>query len=711
MAGSQNRKKSKRKSRVQKPKEDCNRHRFSGSNPEYAQRECDKNSGLGQEQCDNHHAPDQIQFHPNTKVGETQHVKPSGNIGPADGMQCHYTNQLVDGTSRKCYSDQQLEKLLLRKLERVYDDVYANLKSYGYSDNRVLSAILTNGHAHGYMDTFSNIKHNSLSYIKSGIHEDLSGELLQVSDIMKKFVKNTLKEKISMLCNIRPQLKKGDAMQCLLASDFNLRIAVAMDVPYLTNEGDSDGDEDNNPIDGSSSDHGVQGDHHSGTSDIYDSRKYVSIGKSGVLVNRESRVLKSLNLTPYLKSKLRNNIRKYADAFLSKLEVPPEPVEVSEKLMEGEKEIEEYELEESCMADLVLNGFQRLLLEESLEEDSDDPQVAIVSRLVNHIKDVKQQVKKCKEWAHEKVIQSANKLSSDLLGLKNLKIEKEETEKVINGKILIEEENLKRSTELESSLRNVACQTDAKNATVRRLQHYNAEIRSDVEAFKLRAADSENKCSEVGRKEKKILMRITTLEKQNQQFQEEIEKEKKNFQENHQKLIDLRKYQEAIKLMYVQEVKEKELAITQLQEELRLTKEARVILAGREEALCCKIEIDNQRYKDEIHRLEQEISCFQTCLDSTYNLSGGELHSESQRETLELMLPDVTDLTELAKEDISNRACLICRENESNILFLPCAHQVLCASCSGSFSDNVQSNCPCCDKPIAQRVLVYGGSL
>ena len=96
--------------------------------------------------------------------------------------------------------------------------------------------------------------------------------------------------------------------------------------------------------------------------------------------------------------------------------------------------------------------------------------------------------------------------------------------------------------------------------------------------------------------------------------------------------------------MWRQEVKAKELAIAQVQKELRLKDEAKVNINRTRDALLRKMEINCQRNKD-----------------------------------------------------------------EASIVFLPCAHQVLCANCTEDHYKNVEANwCPCCQDRIAQIIGVYG---
>jgi ferredoxin len=46
--------------------------------------------------------------------------------------------------------------------------------------------------------------------------------------------------------------------------------------------------------------------------------------------------------------------------------------------------------------------------------------------------------------------------------------------------------------------------------------------------------------------------------------------------------------------------------------------------------------------------------------------------------------------------------CMVCRENDTNILFLPCTHHRMCEECA----EKVQV-CPVCDQKISEKIKTY----
>ncbi|KAI7995452.1 MND1-interacting protein 1 [Camellia lanceoleosa] len=61
------------------------------------------------------------------------------------------------------------------------------------------------------------------------------------------------------------------------------------------------------------------------------------------------------------------------------------------------------------------------------------------------------------------------------------------------------------------------------------------------------------------------------------------------------------------------------------------------------------------------------------------------------------MLHDLDKLEDSSDKDVGyNRECLICLKDEVSVVFLPCAHQGLCASCNDEYGKKGKATCPCC---------------
>ena len=163
-------------------------------------------------------------------------------------------------------------------------------------------------------------------------------------------------------------------------------------------------------------------------------------------------------------------------------------------------------------------------------------------------------------------------------------------------------------------------------------------------------------------------------------------------------------------------MKAKEEALALIEQERRSKEAAEADNKRNLKALRLKIEIDFQRRQDDLQRLEQELSQLKASAQSA------DLHHQSktlptskskgakpQRETIAKLIQELDNLEDFSGKEVKGaRECIICMEDEVSIVFLPCAHQVMCASCSEEYGRKGKAACPCCRVPIEQRIRVFG---
>lgn len=161
----------------------------------------------------------------------------------------------------------------------------------------------------------------------------------------------------------------------------------------------------------------------------------------------------------------------------------------------------------------------------------------------------------------------------------------------------------------------------------------------------------------------------------------------------------------------------KEAAMAQVEDERRSKEAAEASSKRRLEALRLKIEIDFQRHKDDLQRLEQDLSRLKASAQYTElhhpsnNTPKGNSEGVKPGETIAKMLRELDSYEDSSEKEINqDHECMICMRGEVSIVFLPCAHQVLCASCSDNYGKKGKATCPCCRVPIEQRIRVFGAS-
>lgn len=177
-----------------------------------------------------------------------------------------------------------------------------------------------------------------------------------------------------------------------------------------------------------------------------------------------------------------------------------------------------------------------------------DKKDEMILKLVPRVRELQGQLQEWTEWANQKVMQAARRLSKDKAELKTLRQEKEEVERLKKEKQSLEENTMKKLAEMENALCKASGQVERANAAVRRLEIENAVLRREMEAAKLRAAESAASCQEVSKREKKTLMRFQSWEKQKAIFQDELIAERRKLVELQQRLEQARDVQNQLEV-------------------------------------------------------------------------------------------------------------------------------------------------------------------
>ncbi|KAF8380682.1 hypothetical protein HHK36_028172 [Tetracentron sinense] len=678
-------------------------------------------------------------------------LKPFDHLGANDGLQNGNPNPNpnpnFDESGWGYCTEDQLEELLLKKLEFLYNEAITKIVSLGYDEDVALKAILRNGYCYGGMDVLTNILHNSLTYLNSSYSSNNGNpeESEPVFGDLRQLEEYSLAAMVCLLQQVRPQLSKGDAMWCLLTSDLHVGRASTIEIPVLPSSGNgcnsttSNMEAVNNNAVGVASGlctfHGGWGFGSGGTCELPVNFSFSSAFDT--TLTRDIECPKRFNLSPSMESLLKKNVAMFAAGFRANSKVAVVQSQALSQvcpssLSNGESPTgivsgsevppEQYEEpQDSLNLDVVssvLSSLGNLSLDEKTDDGAIDQKNEMIMNLIHQIRELEGQLKERKEWANQKAMQAARKLSHDLTELKMLRMEREETQRMKKGKQALEDTTMKRLSEMENELRKVTGQVDRANASVRRLEIENAEIRAEMEASKLSASESEKTCLEVAKREKKCRKRLLSWEKQKAKMQEEVDEEKRKISQFQQQLLLVKEDQVGTEVKWRQELKAKELAITQVQEERRSKEASEVAVKRKVDALRRKIEIDFQRHKDDHQRLEQELSRLKVSAESTQlhhplnTLCPGDTETDiPQKQTIARMLHELNKQQDSSENEANcDRKCLICMQDEVSVVFLPCAHQVLCAGCSEDYGKKTKANCPCCQVQIDQRIRVYGAS-
>ncbi|KAJ0901952.1 putative transcription factor C2H2 family [Helianthus annuus] len=349
-----------------------------------------------------------------------------------------------------------------------------------------------------------------------------------------------------------------------------------------------------------------------------------------------------------------------------------------------------------------------------------DKKEETISKLAPRVHDLQNQLQLWTEWANQKVMQAARRLGKDKAELKTLRQEKDEVERLKREKQALEDNTMKKLSEMENALMKASNQVGRADAAVRRLEVENANLRLKMEAANLQAAESAASCEEVSKREKRTLMQLQFWEKQKTLFQEELITERRKLTQLKEDLEQAKEQRDQLETKWKQEEKAKQELINQAVKIKIERQEGEVSAKSREDLTRLKADKTLQKYKDDIQKLEKEISLLRLKSDSSKIAAlrrgvdgigsyASKLSDVSVTQTHTPYVPET--VTDTVSKTVTGgvkreRECVMCLSEEMSVVFLPCAHQVVCTKCNELHEKQGMKDCPSCRGPIQQRVSV-----
>ncbi|RDX97531.1 putative E3 ubiquitin-protein ligase RF298, partial [Mucuna pruriens] len=343
----------------------------------------------------------------------------------------------------------------------------------------------------------------------------------------------------------------------------------------------------------------------------------------------------------------------------------------------------------------------------------------MILKLVTRVRELQNQTQEWTEWANQKVMQAARRLSKDKAELQTLRQEKEEVERLKKEKQSLEENTLKKLAEMENALCKVSGQVERANATVQKLEVERAALSTEMESAKLRATETAASCQEVSSREKKTQMKFQSWEKQKSLFQEELIIEKRKLAQLLQELEQARMQREQVEGKWQQEAKAKEELLLQASSIRKEREQIEESGKSKEDMIKLKAERNLQRYRDDIQILEKEIAQLRLKTDSSkiaalrmgidgnyasrcLDMKNGTAQEEPRTSFISELVVDHSVTGGVKRE----RECVMCLSEEMSVVFLPCAHQVVCTTCNDLHEKQGMQDCPSCRSLIQQRIAV-----
>lgn len=157
-----------------------------------------------------------------------------------------------------------------------------------------------------------------------------------------------------------------------------------------------------------------------------------------------------------------------------------------------------------------------------------------------------------------------------------------------------------------------------------------------------------------------------------------------------------------------------------LEEERRKKEAAKADSDRRLEELRRKKEVESQCYKDDLHRLQDELKRLQKSAGATQSVPSTNFPITANRSAARAPKQQPIQRPQPAsnrppppppaQKPSRRRDCVVCKKEEACVILVQCAHQVLCVVCNKLHEDKGISRCPCCSAKVEERIRVFGAS-
>ncbi|XP_050204017.1 putative E3 ubiquitin-protein ligase RF298 [Mercurialis annua] len=333
-----------------------------------------------------------------------------------------------------------------------------------------------------------------------------------------------------------------------------------------------------------------------------------------------------------------------------------------------------------------------------------------ILKLIPQVETLQNDVQGWTNWANQKVMQATRRLSKDKLELKSLKQEKQEAEKCEKDKKNLEENAMKRESEMKSALSKATSQFTAASSNIEKLEAQQSLLQKEMERQKLQAVASSVYCSEALNREKKAQKDVESIKEQRSLLEEELKSHKNQAAELQNQKCKAEKALNQIEGKWNREKHMREALIAQMAS-IRFERE-KIEAAGKiqEDLLRQKAENETRKHMDEIEKLEKQLNQlrFKSNASRIADLKRGmDVKCKDTNQTVKGRQEDCSKHTGkavAAKGLKRERECVMCLSEEKSVVFLPCAHQLLCVNCNELHEKKGMKDCLTCRTPIQMRV-------
>ncbi|KAK7270244.1 hypothetical protein RIF29_23247 [Crotalaria pallida] len=325
----------------------------------------------------------------------------------------------------------------------------------------------------------------------------------------------------------------------------------------------------------------------------------------------------------------------------------------------------------------------------------------LILNLAPRVKLMQDELQGWSNWANKKVMQVTAKLGKLQPELKMLRKEKEDAGKDI---IYFEDNAVKRISEMEYAIENTKKQIEDITSVALIREAENSFLKNELVVAKLLAEKSMTSHQEALEREQITIKKAQSLESENALHREELERHKNKLSNLHKQIDKEKNLLAKVEARVERERVAKEKLLAQAATIKKERKELEERSNAEEDAIRKKAAHNLQQYVEEITRIERELDEIKQKSESekVATLRKGESTGNKKSGPSQTMVS--SQAKSVAGRLRRERECVMCLSKERSVVFLPCAHQVVCTECNKLHEKQGMKDCPCCRTPIQRRI-------
>ncbi|KAJ1435732.1 Zinc finger, RING-type [Sesbania bispinosa] len=347
-----------------------------------------------------------------------------------------------------------------------------------------------------------------------------------------------------------------------------------------------------------------------------------------------------------------------------------------------------------------------------------DEKDGLVLKLISRAQELQDELWTVDKWINKRTSEAIGKIVKVDAELKSLKKEKQEAELFRKDKKILEENAVKRVSEMENAMENTRRQMESATSATLRLEAENILLKKELDTAKLWAVKSMTNHQEAVERVKMTTKDAQSSESEKALLRDVLEEEKHKFSSLQQELDKEKNHQAKVEGRLEKERVAKEKVLAQAASIRKEREQLEARAKSEEDMIRKKAASDLQEYVEDIAKLEKElvelklnfdsekIAALRSCIDEsndslsrTSKSTPPSLKGNKAPETV-ASFQDKSAPGDLKRE----QECVMCLSEEISVVFLPCAHQVVCPECNELHEKQGMKDCPSCRTPIQRRI-------